>query len=149
MNDSNNFFWVIGGGAMQIPLINEVKKFGFKIIVSDLNPNCICKPLANIFFNIDIFDINLHIKKAVEVIDLGDKIVGVLAAGIDAPITMAVLAKHLEINGVEPEIAKIVHNKNRFRTTLKKLGHPTPKFFVINKKNLNQINLVIKEIGVP
>ena len=149
MKENNEFFWIIGGGQLQVPLIDEVKKLGYKIIITDKNPECICKDLADIFFPIDIFNIEDHLRIAKSLIKNGEKIVGVLAAGIDAPITMAVLAKHLEINGVEPEIAKIVHNKNRFRTTLKKLGHPTPKFFVINKKNLNQINLVIKEIGFP
>jgi len=149
LKENNEFFWIIGGGQLQVPLIDEVKKLGYKIIITDKNPECICKDLADIFFPIDIFNIEDHLRIAKSLIKNGEKIVGVLAAGIDAPITMAVLAKHLEINGVEPEIAKIVHNKNRFRTTLKKLGHPTPKFFVINKKNLNQINLVIKEIGFP
>ena len=149
MKENNEFFWIIGGGQLQVPLIDEVKKLGYKIIITDKNPECICKDLADIFFPIDIFNIEDHLRIAKSLIKNGEKIVGVLAAGIDAPITMAVLAKHLEINGVDPEIAKIVHNKNRFRTTLKKLGHPTPKFFVINNKNLNQINSVIKEIGFP
>ena len=78
MTKIKEYYWIIGGGAMQIPLIEEVKKFGFKIVVSYLNPNCVCKPLSYIFFNIDIFDINLHHKKADEVISFGDKIVGVI-----------------------------------------------------------------------
>ena len=35
MKIKNKFFWVIGGGLLQIPLIEEIKKLGYKVIVSD------------------------------------------------------------------------------------------------------------------
>lgn len=149
MKEINEFFWIIGGGQLQIPLINEVKKLGYKIIATDRDLECICKDLVDIFYPIDIFDVENHLKAANNLIKNQKKIVGVLAAGIDAPITMAVLAKHLGVPGVDPEIAKIVHNKNDFRKKLKKLGHPTPKFFVVNEKNMDKVNSIIKNIGFP
>ena len=138
MKKIKEYYWIIGGVAMQIPLIEEVKKFGFKIIISDLNSNCVCKPLSDIFFNIDIFDINLHYKKADEVISFGDKIVGVLAAGIDAPETMASLSVYLNLPTVDPKIANLVHNKHLFREKLRELGYPTPLF---RKIDLNSIKI--------
>jgi biotin carboxylase len=149
MTKIKDYYWVIGGGAMQIPLIEEAKKFGFKIIVSDLSSNCICKPFADIFFNIDIFDINLHIKKADEVISFGNKIVGVLAAGIDAPETMASLSLYLKLPTVDPKIANLVHNKHLFREKLRELGYPTPKFRKIDLNSVNKLKDFIAEIQFP
>lgn len=145
----DEFFWVIGGGQLQVPLIEEVKKLGYRIIVTDRDPQCICKNMVDVFYPIDIFDIKNHLKIANEITENQKKIVAVLAAGIDAPITMAVLANHLGIPGVDPNIAEIVHNKNKFRDKLKGLGYPIPKNFVVNEKNFEKINLMIKDIGIP
>ena len=41
MKTKIKFFWVIGGGLLQIPLIEEIKKLGYKVIVSDKNRNCV------------------------------------------------------------------------------------------------------------
>ena len=95
MKTKIKFFWVIGGGLLQIPLIEEIKKLGYKVIVSDKSRNCVCSKRADVFFEIDIYDIPKHLEIAREFEKSKRKIVGVLAAGIDAPETMAVLALSL------------------------------------------------------
>jgi biotin carboxylase len=149
MKTKIKFFWVIGGGLLQIPLIEEIKKLGYKVIVSDKNRNCVCSKRADVFFEIDIYDIPKHLEIACEFEKSKGKIVGVLAAGIDAPETMAVLAKELGLPSVEPEIAHIVNNKDKFRNILEKLNYPVPKFKVISKNNLKDLKKIIKEIGFP
>ncbi len=59
---NNRYLWVIGGGLLQIPLIEEANKLGLKTIVSDLNENCIAKEYSDEFVHIDIFCINSHIE---------------------------------------------------------------------------------------
>jgi biotin carboxylase len=146
---SDDFFWVIGGGLLQLPLISEVKRLGYKVIVSDRNPSCVCAKDADIFLEIDIFDVQKHLKEAFHLKSSGVKISGVLAAGIDATVTMAVLARSLGLPGVNPIIAHITNNKDIFRETIKKMGYPVPKFKVIGMKNFNDIESAIKEIGYP
>lgn len=145
----NNFFWVIGGGLLQLSLISEVKKSGYKVIVSDRDPSCVCAKDADIFLEIDIFDVQKHLEEAFRLKCSGIKISGVLAAGIDATVTMAVLARSLRLPGVEPVIAYITNNKDIFRETLKKMGYPVPKFKVISMKNFDDIESAVKEIGYP
>lgn len=145
----NDYYWVIGGGLLQIPLIAEVRKLGYKVIVSDANPKCICHKEADIFLPINIFDIPKHLEAAEALITSGKKIVAVLAAGIDAPETMAVLATNLGLPTVAPKIAHIVNNKDKFRKVLKGLGYPVPKFEVIDKNNLSDLENIVKEIGYP
>jgi biotin carboxylase len=146
---NNKYFWVIGGGLLQIPLIEEVRKLNLKIIVSDLSKGCACAPLADIFVNKDIFDIEGHTEEAMKIVDSGKTIVGVLAAGIDAPETMAVLAKNLGLPSVEASIAYLVHNKHLFRKRLAELGYPVPKFKEVTKENLHELAKIVDEIGFP
>lgn len=146
---SDDFFWVIGGGLLQLPLISEAKRLGYKVIVSDRNPSCVCAKYTDIFLKIDIFDLQKHLEKAFRLKSSGIKISGVLAAGIDATVTMAVLARSLGLPGVDPIIAHITNNKDIFRETLKKMEYPVPKFKVIGIKNYDDIESAVKEIGYP
>ena len=58
VKNTQKYFWIIGGGILQVPLIKEAKKLNYKIIVTDADENCICKELASCFETIDIFDID-------------------------------------------------------------------------------------------
>ena len=61
---AKRYFWIIGGGLLQVPLIKEARDLGLYIIISDTNNNCACKSLCDIFILADIFDIATHIKEA-------------------------------------------------------------------------------------
>ena len=56
------YIWIIGGGLMQVPVIEEVKKMGYMTIVSDADKDCVCASKADIFLNVDIFDVDGHVK---------------------------------------------------------------------------------------
>lgn len=144
-----DFFFVIGGGVLQVPLLNELKKQNLRSIVTDLNPNCACSKIADKFFKIDIFDVDSHIKLVDELIEQDINIVGVLAAGIDAPITMTRIAEHLQLPTVSSDIANIVHNKDLFRNKMKSLGYPTPRNTVLNEKNRENWEEIINSFGFP
>lgn len=143
------YLWIIGGGLLQLPLIDEARKLGLNIIVSDKDANCICKSFSDIFISIDIFDIHSHILEARKLISKEVKIIGVLAAGIDAPETMATLAKELNLMSVDPMIANIVHNKHIFRDKLSELGYPVPKYRSVSESELGLLSQIIDEIGFP
>ena len=143
------YFWIIGGGQMQVPIIEEASMLGMQSIVTDLNPQCICSSLADIFFEVDIFDIQGHLKLADKLIKNNFKICGVLAAGIDAPETMARLAQHLDLPGVKPEIAQLVHHKANFRKSLEKLGYPVPRYISFSNEQLHELPHLAESIGYP
>jgi biotin carboxylase len=151
MHNSNKkkYLWIIGGGEMQVPVISEAKKLGLLTIISDLNPNCSCAKLADLFILADVFDIEMHIEKCKQLTASDINIVGVLAAGIDAPETMARLNQHLGLLGVDPEIAKLVHDKGQFRKRLAQLEIPVPRFATITTKQLDQLEAISDEIGYP
>jgi biotin carboxylase len=144
-----DYLWIIGGGEMQVPSVQEAKNLGLGVIVSDMNASCICESIADVFLQLDIFDIEGHIQQANQLVEKGLQIVGVFAAGIDAPETMAVLAKQLGLHAVEPEIARLVHHKASFRRAMERIGIPVPKFVVINKDNIEQITEIADTVGYP
>jgi biotin carboxylase len=143
-----DLFWVIGGGLMQIPLVHEAKALGYRTVVSDRDPHCPARQHANFFAERDIFDIDGHLEAARE---LGgpDAIAAVLAAGIDAPETMAVMARELGLVGVDPEIAHVVNHKNEFRAALGRLGYPVPRHRVLDENGLESLAEVVDEVGLP
>jgi biotin carboxylase len=145
----NSYFWIIGGGEMQVPAIAEARALGLRVICSDMNAECVCAPLADIFLSIDIFDIDGHLKSAGELRQQGIQIAGVLAAGIDAPETMARVARALGLPGVDPEIAQLVHNKAAFRAKLSELGFPVPRFSKVTSAELEHVADIAGAIGYP
>jgi len=142
-------FWVIGGGVLQLPLIEEAKKLDYEVIVTDGSDSCICKDKASYFKPIDIFNIDEHVKYADELVNKGVAIKGVLAAGIDAPETMAKVAEHLGLPTVSSEIAHLVNNKELFRIKMKEIGVPVPKFQIVSTSDINRLPNIIDEIGYP
>jgi biotin carboxylase len=144
-----SYFWVIGGGMLQIPLIAEVRKAGYRVIVSDRNDTCACRKLADVFFPIDIFDVSGHLSEANAFKSQGREIGGVLAAGIDAPETMATVAEELGLPSVSRSIAHLVNNKDKFRQELRRLGHPTPRFEVVAGEHLLDLEAIVDKVGFP
>lgn len=143
------YFWVIGGGILQVPLIDEVRKLDYKVIVSDASDSCVCRDKTDIFLKIDIFNSEEHIRSAAELVKQGILIKGVLAAGIDATITMAKLANSLKLPGVDARIAEITNNKDVFRKKMQELGYPTPRYKVIKEEDISDIEYIVKDMGYP
>jgi biotin carboxylase len=143
---NEKYLWIIGGGLLQVPLIKEANKLGLKTIISDLNENCIAKYFCDIFVHIDIFNIDEHINylKTVTV-----NIVGVLAAGIDAPETMAAMNEFLGLRGVSLKTALLVKNKDQFRVKLKELDYDMPKFEIITKNSISKLEEILLNIPYP
>ena len=111
-------FWIIGGGLLQVPLIKEVHQLGLNVIITDRNPHCVCKNLGEYFYPVDIFDLHKNIELLFNLLNSKIHLVGILAAGIDANVTAAVLARIAGLPGVAPQAAYITHNKAAFRKFL-------------------------------
>ena len=146
---TEEYFWIIGGGLLQIPVVAQVKSMGYSTIVTDANPDCVCAAYADRFINVDIFDIDAHIAKALEFLNGGVTISGVLAAGIDAPETAARTAQVLNLPTVSPLIANLVHHKGLFRDRCEQLGYPTPRYQLIDESDLDFLDEPIGRIGYP
>jgi len=150
MSDSlNQYFWIIGGGILQLPVIQEAKNLNYKTIVTDGDMDCVCNNQADIFRCIDIFDIPAHIEYAKSLQYKNINIIGVLAAGIDAPETMSKIAEFLDLPSVSSQISHLVNNKDLFRNKMKEIGVPVPNYSIIDETNIKSIKGIIDIIGYP
>jgi len=131
----DKYFWIVGGGILQLPFIKEARDLGYKIIVSDRNPYCVCSNHADYFIPADIFDVEATIKGANFCIKRDMKIDGVLAAAIDASVTNSALneALGLKNRGASVEVATVIHKKHKFRSAMALMGHEVPEFEMITE----------------
>ena len=139
------YIWCIGGGQMQLPVVEEIKKMGYMAIVSDGDKDCVCASKADIFLNVDIFDVEGHLDGSV---GMEDTLMGVFACGIDAPVTAAVIANKFSLPSANPEIAKMLHDKHLFRRSQKLLGYKSPESVYIPKGEQYKVNNVTKPLVI-
>ena len=144
----SDIFWCIGGGVLQIPVIEKARELGYSVLITDGSPNCVCANIADEFFNVDIFDIEAHLELATR-LSAKYTIAGVLAAGIDAPMTMSALCEHLGLPGVPLSISETVHFKSKFREFSLENGIDTPKFSVFNESNLADLSKELSKFSLP
>lgn len=139
--------WLFAGGDMQEIAAKKFKEFGYKLILTDISPNCFCRKYADEFVRLNISDIkgNLEVAK-----DLKKKyqIKAVFTTATDlATEAVANIAKFLDLPGVNPQIAHICHFKLETRRLLSKAGILQPKFRKVS--NLKETKDVAKEIKLP
>jgi len=148
-NTHINVFWVIGGGSLQVPLIKEVRAVdpSLKVLVTDVNPKCACSKLGDYFSPIDIFNLDQNIRLLYDFQSRGMEFKGILAAGLDANFTMAVLNKLAGLKAVSPLAAYITHHKPVFRDFLEKHNLPCPKWAEVS--NEKELAKAVKKVGFP
>ena len=139
--------WVIGGGQFQVPLIEEVHKLGFSALVTDKSSRCVCRDIAEFFYPVDIFDIKGNIDLLFKLFSEGTVLKAVIAAGIDANVTAAVLARVAGLPGVNPQVAAVLHNKAAFRQFLTKNNLPCPRWAEV--RNERELRDAIRQVRFP
>lgn len=138
--------WLFAGGDMQRPVAEKIIQEGYKLILTDINPNCSCAKYADEFICLDIFDIKGNIKLS-EKIKSKYSIKAVFTAAADCHETVAHVARHLNLPGINPRISHICRFKLESRKILKKAGIPQPKFKEV--RGLEEAREAAKEIGLP
>ena len=123
----NKTVLIIGGGILQVPLIQTARSIGLKTAVADLNQNCEGFQNCDISVEVstrDIEGIIREIKKLSQKI----KIDAVVTAGTDASMTVSAAANFLGLPGIRYIDAEAASNKIKMRKRLKKAGIPVPNF---------------------
>jgi biotin carboxylase len=138
--------WLIAGGAMQRLAAEKIKAMGYALILTDGSASCALRPMADEFIHLDTFDIARNIARADELRTRHD-IRAVFTAGADCHETVAVLARHLGLHGIDPGIAHLCRYKNRTRERLRKCGIPQP--LLREASSHEQALAAAAEIGFP
>ena len=134
---------MIGGGLQQVEAVNEAKKLGFFVIVTDKNESAPCFKNADLSVVLDGNDD----KGISEFINKNKKrfnILGVFTC-VNLASTVANVAKQCQLPAVAPEAAELGDNKFEQKKILAKHKIPTPFFLTVN--TLNQAKVAHKKIG--
>jgi isopentenyl diphosphate isomerase/L-lactate dehydrogenase-like FMN-dependent dehydrogenase/biotin carboxylase len=145
-NYQNKTIIIIGGGILQVPLIQTAKSMGLFTIVFDMDPLAPGLQIADHPVKMSTKDIEGCVREAVKLSSLR-KIDGVITAGTDASKSVAAIANALNLPGIRYSAAEAATNKVLMRTVLSKNNIPVPKFKSI--WNLQDTYKAIDEIGLP
>ena len=138
--------WLFAGGIMQASIAKKILKLGYKLIITDLNPECYCSALADELIECDTFDIKQNLEIC-NVIRNKYNIVGVVTVAADCHETVAIIAKSLELPGIDPRIANICRFKHKTREILFNAGIQQPNFKVVG--TFAEAISYINQIGIP
>ncbi|MCX6646865.1 MAG: ATP-grasp domain-containing protein [bacterium] len=119
---------VIAASYWQIPLIETVRRLGFKALAIDRNPDAPGAKIADKFAPVDITDGESTINLAKMM-----KVSGVVSDQTDLSVpTLAKVTSALGLPGPSPEVAFNTTNKARMRELAKKAGLKNPRFRVFS-----------------
>lgn len=138
--------WLFAGGPMQELMAKAVKARGFELIVTDMNPKCLCAGYANRIIPLDTFDITGNIAAA-SVLRREYNIRAVVTAGADCHETVATVAKFLKVHGLDPKISHACRYKEVSRKILTEAGIPQPRYRTV--ATLADARIAAQEIGFP
>lgn len=118
---------IIGGGMLQVPLIQTARYMGLQTIVTDYNPEAIGLKEADIPIVMSTRDIEGSVRVA-RTQNAITPIHAVVTAGTDASMTVAAVASALTLPGIKFEDAEAATNKIKMRTRFHEHGVPSPPF---------------------
>jgi hypothetical protein len=130
---AEKWVWLIGGSAMAEPMIKEIAKRGYKLILTDGDVECPGRALSDIFHHLNVYDVKSHqnFGKAIHRGGCGiDEIVAILTIGTDAGPTVSALSEIFNLPGIGRKKADLVKDKIKMR---RKLELPHPFYFIHNK----------------
>ena len=136
--------WLFSGGPMQEHAARKIIEFGYKLILTDMDSNCVCAKYADDFIECDTFDFSGNIDAA-DKLKLKYKICAGVTVAADCHETVALINRHLGLVGIDPEIAHICRQKNITRDVLTAAGIYQPKYECVN--NLKDAKLFLASIG--
>lgn len=121
---------VIGTGVSQYPTIKAAQRLEHYVIGIDGSDKTKYGKLCNVFYRIDIKDIDAIVKIA-----KCHEIDAVIVPGTDFPVTAAVVANKLGIPGIPIWTAEVCSDKYYMREVLKKNGFLVPKYGLVDENN--------------
>lgn len=121
---------IIGGGFLQVPLIQTARDMGLAPVVFDMSADAPGMALAERQVLMSTRDIDGCVREARKLREL-IPIHGALTAGTDASRAVAAIAGALELPGIRYADAEAASNKVLMRKRLRQHGVPVPGFFSV------------------
>lgn len=123
--NKEKWVWLVGGSSMIEPMCKEIKGRGYKLLITDLNPNCHCRQFADRFEPVNIYNANDNLTLARELIRTPQQPVAVLTVATDAGVEVSAIAEYFRLPAVSLNVAKKARNKAMMRGALRDIS---PRF---------------------
>jgi argininosuccinate lyase len=136
--------WIFAGGPMQMIAAQKVIERGYKLIVTDRNPGCVCSRYADEVVGLDTFDIKGNVKAAT-FLAKKYRIDAVLAPAADCHETVSHVGNFLGLPAVSPGISRVCRYKNLTREVLTAGKIPQPKFRTV--RGVAEAREFLRKIG--
>lgn len=146
MTNKRPAVWLFAGGAMQRLAAEKIRARGYALVITDGSRECVLRPMADEFVHLDTFAIEENTARAEELKERYD-IRAVFTVAADCHETVARVARHLGLPGIDPEIARTCRYKYETRARLIAAGIPQPEFKII--KSYAEGVQVLRKIGTP
>lgn len=121
---------IIGGGLLQVPIIQTAKTMRLHTVVADMNPSSIGFQIADESIVMSTKDVEGMVRESKKFAQ-NSPIHGVITAGTDASMTVAAVASALQLPGIRFVDAEAASNKVKMRQRLKEFGMPIPRFAAV------------------
>lgn len=118
---------IIGGGLLQIPIIETAKSMGLQVVVADMNPDSPGFKISDKKIIMSTKDIEGMVREAKKFVQ-ETNIHAVITAGTDASMTVSAVANALGLLGMRYVDAEACSNKVKMRKRLKEHNVPIPNF---------------------
>lgn len=135
---------ILGAGLLQKPAVKAAKKLGYNTVVVDGDPCALCIPLADRFEHIDLKD-KEGIFSLAQQLGKNGGLAAVFTAGTDFSASVSYAAEKLGLPCHPYESSLNASSKTRMRTCFMKAGVPSPSFFTVTKKEIE--NGAVRELA--
>ena len=139
MIKKKNLIWMVAGGSMQfLPAVILSRKYD--LLITDKDPQAICKKYSKFFYPIDIFDEKSNLKLLNK---FKNKLSGIFTIASDCHLIVNKLSKKVGFHHTPINISKLCYDKLKTRKFLEK-SFIQPKSFLI--KNYDDFKKKVKSL---
>jgi biotin carboxylase len=123
---------IVSGGVQAIHGISRAKELGYRVVVSDMNPNAPGFSVADDHFLASTYDVAETVAAAEYYNKTVGRIDGVITIGCDVPLTVASVAQQLGLPGIPLEAARLAQDKLAMKRCFADAGVPVPWFSALS-----------------
>ncbi|WP_350976651.1 ATP-grasp domain-containing protein [Shewanella sp. AC34-MNA-CIBAN-0136] len=138
---------IIGAGIEACEGINLASDMGLGLIIVDGNSRAPGFAKADHIIQVSTYDGEAIAKYALTLVENGIKIHGVIAMCADVPMSVAIVARALDLPGLSLQSAHWVADKLAMKYQLQKMGIPIPRFCAVTNKA--SLHACANMIGFP
>lgn len=137
---------VVGGGREAVPGLARLRALGARLAVSDRDPQAPGFALADERLLASTYDTEATVTAA-RSLNARAPLDGVLCIAADVPLTVALVARALDLPGLPEAAARRVADKLAMKEALRAAGVPVPEFAPVG--SVSELREALRRLGLP